>query len=294
MQRRSGRASVLVRDDSRVNTEQPQEQLDVANAEFWAELCGSGLARSVGVEDTSAESLARFDRAYLDLYPYLGRYLPWTSREGVLEIGLGYGTVGQLLAERGLDYHGLDISPGPVGMMAHRLEMLGVGDAAARVKQGSALAIPHPDESFDVVVSIGCLHHTGDLARAVEEVHRVLRKGGQAMIMVYNSHSYRRAVMLPVRMLRRGAWRDPLRRAEFVRATYDADAEGTAAPATEFTSVAGIRRMFAEFSEVRVQRENFDDFVLDVRGRRLAIGRAVFLNNIARIAGLDLYVTATK
>jgi ubiquinone/menaquinone biosynthesis C-methylase UbiE len=276
-----------------VTAEPPQQHLDEANAEFWAELCGTHLARAVGVEDTSAESLARFDRAYMDMYPYLVRYLPWHSGERVLEIGLGYGTVGQLLAEHGLDYHGLDISPGPVGMMAHRLEMLGVGDAASRVTQGSALAIPHPDGSFDVVVSIGCLHHTGDLARSIEEVARVLRKGGQAMVMVYNSHSLR-AALIRVGMLRTGVWRDPVRRAEFVRGLYDADVEGTAAPATEFTSAAGVRRMFADFSEIRVRRENFDNIGVGAFGRQLSIRRAVFLDNIARIAGTDLYVTATK
>lgn len=282
-----------MRDDSRVSVEHPQQQLDEANAEFWAELCGTGLARAIGVEDASAESLARFDRAYMDMYPYLGRYLPWHSGERLLEIGLGYGTVGQLLAEQGVDYHGLDISPGPVAMMVHRLEMLGAADAAARVTQGSALTIPHPDASFDVVVSIGCLHHTGDLAATITEVARVLRDGGQAMVMVYNSHSLR-AALIRVGMLRSGAWRDARRRAEFVRAIYDANAEGDAAPATEFTSAGGVRRMFAGFSAVRVRRENFDDLALNVRGRQLFIKRAVFLSNIARIAGTDLYVTATK
>src|ERR1700704_2730176 len=107
-----------------MTTEQSQQHLDQANADFWSELCGSHLARTVGVDDASAGSLARFDQAYLDLYPYLQRYLPWHSGERVLEIGLGYGTVGQLLAARGLDYHGLDISPGPVAMTQHRLQML--------------------------------------------------------------------------------------------------------------------------------------------------------------------------
>lgn len=278
-----------------MSTEQPQEQLDAANAAFWAELCGTGLARAVGVEDASAESLARFDRAYMDLYPYLERYLPWRSGERLLEIGLGYGTVGQLLAERGLDYHGLDISPGPVGMMAHRLELLGLDGAATRAMVGSALAIPHPDESFDVVVSIGCLHHTGDVQRSIQEVRRVLRPGGHAMVMLYNRHSYRRAVMLPVRMVLRGAWRQREARDELVRVTYDADSAGTAAPATEFTSVADVRRLFSGFSAVDVRRENFDDFVLRIAGRDLfAIPRAVFLGNVARVAGLDLYITATR
>jgi SAM-dependent methyltransferase len=277
-----------------MTSEQGQQRVDTANADFWAELCGTHLAREIGVEDASAASLARFDQAYLDIYPYLERYLPWRSGERVLEIGLGYGTVGQTLAERGLDYHGLDISPGPVAMMVHRLALLGHADAVTRIKQGSALAIPHPDESFAVVVSIGCLHHTGDLGAAVAEVRRVLRPGGQALVMVYNRHSYRRAVMLPVQTLRGGVWRNSRRRAEFMRAAYDSNADGAAAPATEFTSAAGIRRLFAGFSQVKVRRENFDDFVLKVAGRSLRIRREAFLNNLARIAGSDLYVTARK
>ncbi len=283
-----------MRDDMDMTVERGQVQLDDANADFWSELCGSYLARTVGVEDTSAESLARFDRAYLGMYPYLDRYLPWHSGERLLEIGLGYGTVGKLLAERGLDYHGLDISPGPVGMMIHRLEMLGATDAHARVQQGSALSIPHPDGSFDLVVSIGCLHHTGDLAGAIGEVHRVLRPGGEAMIMVYNRHSFRHVVWLPAMALKRGVWRNHGRRAEFLRASYDMNLGGTAAPATEFSTSGSVRRMFAAFSEVRVRRENFEDLVLPLAGKTLAIPRAYFLNNAARLVGSDLYVVARK
>jgi ubiquinone/menaquinone biosynthesis C-methylase UbiE len=271
-----------------------QQQLDADNANFWSELCGSHLAREVGVTDASAQSLARFDRAYMDLYPYLERYLPWRSGERVLEIGLGYGTVGEFLARRGLDYHGLDISPGPVAMMTHRLKNAGVPDAEARATTGSALAIPYPDASLDVLVSIGCLHHTGDLASAIAEVHRVLRPGGEAMVMVYNRHSYRRAVMLPVQTVLRGGWRDRGKRDELVRAAYDANAKGDAAPATEFTSVADVRRMFSAFSDLRVRRENFDAFVLHLAGRTAVIPRKLFLNNVARLVGSDLYVTARK
>lgn len=179
-------------------------------------------------------------------------------------------------------------------MMVHRLDMLGVADAADRVNEGSALSIPHPDQSFDVVVSIGCLHHTGDLAGTIREVHRVLRPSGEAMVMLYNRHSFRQAVMLPAMGLKRGLWRDRDKRSEFVRAAYDANSEGSAAPATEFSSAGDVRRMFAGFSEVRIRRENFDDIVVRLAGRTLAIPRKALLGNVARIAGSDLYVTATK
>ena len=50
---------------------QAQAETDIRNAEFWDELCGTTFARSVGVTDASPQSLARFDAAYMEFYPYL-------------------------------------------------------------------------------------------------------------------------------------------------------------------------------------------------------------------------------
>ena len=268
-----------------------QQEIDAGNADFWTELCGSNLAQTVGVTDASPSSLERFDQAYLELYPYLERYLPWHNGQRTLEVGLGYGTVGSLLAKRGLDYHGLDISPGPVAMMAHRLKQLGM---APKVTQGSALAIPHPDESFDVVVSIGCLHHTGDLARAVSEVQRVLRPGGQATVMVYNSRSYLRLVTLPLRVLTSGAWRRPHEWGEIVRGAYDANSRGAVAPTTQFATAAQMRHLFAPCDSVSVRCENNNSLVIGILGRYLVVRRERLLSSVGRLAGLDLYVSATK
>ena len=174
-----------------------QQNVDARNAAFWDELCGTTLAQTIGVTDRSPESLRRFDDAYMDLYPYLPGQLraPRQPGEPLLEIGLGYGTVSQRLAEAGFGYHGLDIAAGPVEMVRQRLRMLEVAGAERCVVQGSALEIPHPDATFGHVVSIGCLHHTGDLPKAVAEVHRVLAPGGTAMVMLYNRHSLRQLVL---------------------------------------------------------------------------------------------------
>ena len=40
--------------------------------------------------------------------------------------------------------------------------------------------------------------------------------------------------------------------------------------------------MFGDFSEVRIKRENFDDFALTLAGKTLVISRDVFLNNLSR------------
>ena len=50
--------------------------------------------------------------------------------------------------------------------------------------------LPYPDESFDVIVSNGVLHHTPDTQAAVTEVYRVLKPQGQAIIMLYCKNSW--------------------------------------------------------------------------------------------------------
>jgi len=257
-----------------------QQEIDRRNSEFWDELCGTSLARSVGVTDASPEQLARFDAAYLEMYPYLSGYVPADlAGERVLEVGLGYGTLGRLLAARGADYRGLDIAPGPVDLMRRRLGQLGIEDADRRVSVGSALDLPHPAGSFDRVFSIGCLHHTGDIPRAVSELHRTLVPGGTAVVMLYNRRSLRQ------RMLRgRGDGE--------LRAAYDRNSTGEPAPVTEFVSRREARELFARFPSVRVRAENFDELPL-LRGR-VRLPRRWFLGNLARLAGLDLYVVATR
>jgi SAM-dependent methyltransferase len=49
---------------------------------------------------------------------------------------------------------------------------------AAHFHVGDALALPFPDESFDVVVSIGLLEHFEDIRQPVTEQLRILRPGG--------------------------------------------------------------------------------------------------------------------
>jgi len=273
-----------------------QSETDVRNAAFWNELCGSGLARSLGITDQTPESLRKFDEAYMALYPYLSSYVTEQDLKGkrLLEIGLGYGTLGQIIARRGCQYHGLDIAHGPVEMMRYRLALLGQ-EGGGRVQEGSALDIPFPEGTFDYVYSIGCLHHTGDLPKAVSEVYRVLAAGGKAVVMLYNRRSFRKLAQLRTRYL----WELLTRRrrpgsfGEAVRARYDSNSAGNAAPHTDFVSRSDVRRhLFERFSSIRIDVQNFDGYVLF--RRRIVIPRERLLGNIARVLGTDLYIVATK
>ena len=274
-----------------------EKNIDRENANFWNELCGTGLAKSLGITEINPDSLAHFDQAYLNIYPYLSQYVLNENLQNrqVLEIGLGYGTLGQVIASCDCDYFGLDIAENPVEMMRYRLSLMNKNPD--QVKVGSALDIPYENETFDYVYSIGCLHHTGDLAKSIQEVYRVLLPGGKAIIMLYNRNSFRQMIHIPLARLK--SILSPSKEgktyhnfAEFVRSLYDPNSQGEAAPYTDYVSKKQVYQMFKDFSEIKIDVQNFDTYVLG-KGK-IIIYREKLLNNLARIMGLDLYIVAIK
>jgi SAM-dependent methyltransferase len=270
-----------------------RESVGAANAIFWSELCGTTLARSLGIADASAQSLRRFDDWYFRYYPYLERYVPTQELRGqrVLEAGLGYGSLAQRLAEGGAAYVGIDIAPGPVAMACHRFRQSAL---PGKVVQGSILACPFPDGCFDCVISIGCFHHTGDLACALAETRRVLVPGGKAVIMTYNAYSYRRWLRWPIETLKYFVWDKTgllgrPRAGVRERVAYDADSAGRPAPETIFVSAAEFRRVARDWSAIEMTRENIGtEWLLGKLDRRW------LLRVLGPFLGLDLYFTLTK
>ena len=265
------------------------------NAAFWDELCGSHLARSLGVTDSSIESLRKFDEWYFNFYPYLFDHIPFSTMKGkrVLEIGLGYGTVSQQLAESGADYTGLDIAQGPVSMVNQRLTQSQLSGVAI---QGSILNSELSTGTFDYIVAIGCLHHTGNLQLAIEQCHRLLKPGGQLIFMVYYAYSYRRFRMTPFLTIwnmakeifgYRGVVGNGSNRQ---RAAYDVSSNGAGAPHTDWISERSLRSYCSAFSTFAAKVENIDQEPPFWR-----TSRAKLLNtNWPSVVGLDIYVKVTK
>ena len=123
---------------------------------------------------------------------------PSARGKKVLEIGCGLGTDGAQFALAGADYTGIDLTDAAVDLARRRFDLFNLPGA---FQTADAENLDFPDESFDVVYSHGVLHHTPDIVSALEEVHRVLRPGGRAVVMLYhrNSYNYR----INISMLRR-------------------------------------------------------------------------------------------
>ena len=266
-----------------------------SNAAFWNEPCGSHAARMLGVTDTSIDSLRTFDDWYFKFYPYLDLYIPFADLKGkdVLEVGLGYGSVSQRLAESACNYVGLDIALGPVQLVNHRLKQNHLGGHA---ECGSILEPAFGGESFDLIIAIGCLHHTGDLERGIARCFELLRKGGTFIFMVYSAYSYRRWKMAFMPTLK--YWLAELRgyrgvigsREARERAAYDTSSDGVGAPHTDFVSKRSLKSLCTRFTAFSASYENVDNgFPFWFAPRNVLLRTP-----IPKLVGLDLYAEAIK
>ncbi len=116
----------------------------------------------------------------------------------VLEIGCGLGTDGAQFAKAGAIYTGVDLTEAAIELARRRFELF---DLPGTFRTADAENLDFENDSFDLVYSHGVLHHTPDTERAVREVHRVLRPGGRAVVMLYHRDSYN--YRINIRVLRR-------------------------------------------------------------------------------------------
>jgi SAM-dependent methyltransferase len=116
----------------------------------------------------------------------------------VLEIGCGMGTDGAQFAAAGADYTGIDLTEAAIDLARKKFEVSGL---KGEFRVADAEKLDFADESFDIVYSHGVLHHTPDIESAIAEIHRVLRTGGRAIVMLYHRGSYN--YRIGIRMLRR-------------------------------------------------------------------------------------------
>ncbi len=96
----------------------------------------------------------------------------------VLDLGCGSGESLIPLIHRGAHVIGIDISPDLISIAQQRLDKAGL---SAIVRGGSAYETGLADESVDVVFCMSLIHHL-DIARAREEMRRILRPGGSIVL----------------------------------------------------------------------------------------------------------------
>jgi ubiquinone/menaquinone biosynthesis C-methylase UbiE len=185
-------------------------------------------------------------------------YGPWFDRVvgfdswrdlDVLEVGVGLGSDHYRFARGGNRMTALDLSREHLSQTTTHLKLEG---RSTTPHYGDAEEMPFADHSFDLVYSFGVLHHTPDTQKSIDEVLRVLRPNGTALIGLYHRHSwfYYISTMLVQGVLRGGLWRKGRRRL-LSEIEYRSD-PNSALPLVKVVSRRDVRKLFHGFARVRI------------------------------------------
>jgi SAM-dependent methyltransferase len=147
--------------------------------------CGSELSDR---DRQSREFFVEIERRRYEHQPHILDILSKIDWQGkrVLEIGAGVGTDARNIIGRGGIYTGINVDRGSTDATLRALRVFALPGIAM---QGNAISLDFPDSTFDVVYSFGVLHHIPDVGKAVAEIHRVLKPGGELLVMLYNRAS---------------------------------------------------------------------------------------------------------
>lgn len=99
----------------------------------------------------------------------------------VLDLGCGAGHVGYQVAPFAAEVVAYDLAPEMLALVADRARELGIDNL--RTLCGAVESLPLPDASFDLVLSRYSAHHWSAPARALAEARRVLRSGGECIVV---------------------------------------------------------------------------------------------------------------
>src|SRR4030042_1394548 len=104
----------------------------------------------------------------------------------VLEIGCGAGIDSAEFARNGACVVSTDLTRTSTELTRDLLKEIGIPSV---VIQSNATSLPFKDNVFDCVYSFGVLHHFPGIESALEEIYRILKPGGQVMVMLYHRDS---------------------------------------------------------------------------------------------------------
>lgn len=158
-----------------------------AREQWSANPCGASAARDQEFGTRDYFDAIEKHRYEIDC-PWIKQAVGFDRYKGkrLLEVGFGTGTDLLQFARAGAKVTGVDLTPRSIEIARRRFEVYGlIGEFAI----GDGESLGFPDSSFDVVYSFGVLHHTPDTQRAVREIHRVLKPGGRAIVMLYHRAS---------------------------------------------------------------------------------------------------------
>lgn len=141
--------------------------------------------RPVGTKEFFEE----LDKYHYEKVEYLPRIIDFNAYKGkkLLEIGCGLGIDLVRFAKGGAIVTGIDLANKATELARRNFELQGV-NGELLVMNGEDLGFN--DNSFDIVFAHGVLAYTGSPEVMISEIYRVLKPGGEAILMMYHRNSW--------------------------------------------------------------------------------------------------------
>lgn len=220
--------------------------LETKIKEFWEEhpLCSH-------LVDSEAGTKAFFKtydsmRAHNEPDEFVEEWLA-PSRSGetrVLDVGCGNGYILAKFEGAGATSFGIDLTAKALELTNARLNLAGL---EAKLLQADATELPFPDHAFDLVYSLGVLHHSPNTEQCFGEIQRVLRPGGKIVAMLYNKNSIFYRLRIPAMK-----FFNPQFRGWNIQEICNY-LDGPGNPLGKFYKRKDIKRMLKGFSQLRFQ-----------------------------------------
>ena len=171
----------------------------------------------------------RFEKLeYLDKVVDFGGY----AGKSVLDVGCGVGNDLSRFRRGGAIVTGIDLAPHSIELAEANFRQRGL-EGTFEVMNGEDLTFP--DNAFDVVYCHTVLHFTPTPARMVREIHRVLKPGGEAILMTVNRRSWLNAM----------------------KSIAKVEVDHLDSPIFYHFSIAEYRDLLSPFVDARIQPERF-------------------------------------
>jgi len=114
-----------------------------------------------------------------------------TPQIDIADLGAGEGLLSQLLARRARQVWCIDNSPRMVEVGTELAQKNGFANLT--YKLGDIERVPLPDRSVDLAILSQALHHAQHPQAAVSEAYRILRPGGQLLVLDLSEHTFEKA-----------------------------------------------------------------------------------------------------
>ena len=207
---------------------------------FWDDTpCGTGDVSHPEGTLEYFEAVANTRNQLESFIADYAQFQKWAGKQ-ILEVGCGAGSDLVRFAQAGANTTGVDLSPHSACLADSRLRLY---HSQGNVLITDAENLPFKSNTFDLVYSWGVLHHTPNTERAIEQIFRVTKHGGEICIMLYHKHS-----LVALQMyIRYGLLAfQPLRKLSDILAKHHES------PGTKAYTKGDVRQMFSAFQELKI------------------------------------------